>query len=92
MKLISTCSNHFPIHSYDMFYRRVRSSEQFGPCSVTTRPTSKLIGVPENYVDLLGHRCLQTPRLLEMSPALPSPEPKPDHVIIVAESSKIWRF
>ena len=25
---------------------------------------SKPLGVPANYVHLLGHRCLQTPRLL----------------------------
>ena len=49
MKLISTRRNQIPIHSNDMFCTRVRSSEQFGPCSVmiTTRPTSTLIGVPE---------------------------------------------
>ena len=33
-----------------------------------------------NYVDLLDDWCLYTPTLHEMSPSLPSPEPKTDHV------------
>ena len=58
----------------------LRSSEhaQFGACSVSTPPTRKLIGMPVDYVDLLGHRCLSTPKLHELSPP-----PRP--------SISIWR-